>query len=66
MPVVNHNIDWAVDDENQLLGYMRPNGDIVSIARFADPAGSALVGPDGRRVSMGGNTHIGPGTQLID
>ena len=34
--------------------------------QWADSTGAALVGPDGRRVSMGGNTHIGPGTQLID
>lgn len=58
MPVVNHNIDWAVDDENQLLGYMRPNGDIVSIARFADPAGSALVGPDGVERQVGASRRV--------
>jgi len=34
-------------------------------ARFADPAGSALVGPDGYRRAISGQ-HDGPGTQLID
>lgn len=51
-PVVDHGIDWIIDEDDNILGYRKPNGEINYFADAQHDANgnlSALNNQDGRR-----------------